>query len=116
MNWKNIKAIFTKEITGAIRDKRTLIAMIIVPLVFYPLLFIGMGYLNQVGSKKSEDAVSMVAVNGAEFALQLSEYLKNQEKINITIQEVDTFAKLKNGEIQAIIEIPSQFDDKIKQG
>ena len=116
MNWKNIKAIFTKEIIGAIRDKRTLIAMIIVPLVFYPLLFIGMGYLNQVGSKKSEDAVSMVAVNGAEFALQLSEYLENQEKINITIQEVDTFAKLKNGEIQAIIEIPPQFDDKIKQG
>jgi len=116
MNCKNIKAIFTKEIIGAIRDKRTLIAMIIVPLVFYPLLFIGMGYLNQVGSKKSEDAVSMVAVNGAEFALQLSEYLENQEKINITIQEVDTFAKLKNGEIQAIIEIPPQFDDKIKQG
>ena len=116
MNWKNIKAIFTKEIIGAIRDKRTLIAMIIVPLVFYPLLFIGMGYLNQVGSKKSEDAVSMVAVNGAEFALQLSEYLENQEKINITTQEVDTFAKLKNGEIQAIIEIPPQFDDKIKQG
>ena len=116
MNWKNIKAIFTKEIIGAIRDKRTLIAMIIVPLVFYPLLFIGMGYLNQVGSKKSEDAVSMIAVNGAEFALQLSEYLENQEKINITIQEVDTFAKLKNGEIQAIIEIPPQFDDKIKQG
>jgi len=116
MNWKNIKAIFTKEIIGAIRDKRTLIAMIIVPLVFYPLLFIGMGYLNQVGSKKSEDAVSMIAVNGAEFALQLSEYLENQEKINITTQEVDTFAKLKNGEIQAIIEIPPQFDDKIKQG
>jgi len=116
MNYKNIKSVFSKEIVGAIRDKRTLITMIIVPLVFYPLLFIGMGYFNQMGNKKSEEAVSVVAIKGEEFALQLSEYLENQEKIETTTKEDNELSKLKNREIQAIIEIPPKFDIKVKQG
>jgi len=115
MNWKNIRSIFSKEIIGAIRDKRTLIAMIIVPLVFYPLLFIGMGYFSQMGNKKSEETVSIVAIKGEEFALQLSKHLENQEKIKTITKEDNAFAKLESGEIQAIIEIPPQFDSKIKQ-
>jgi len=78
MSFGNIKSILLKEIVGAVRDKRTLITMIIVPLVFYPLLFIGMGYFNQVGNKKSENSVSIVALLGKEFAVQLSEHLENQ--------------------------------------
>jgi len=60
MSWKNIKLIFIKEIVGTIRDKRTIIAMIIIPLIFYPLLFTGIGYFNKVGSMKSEETASKI--------------------------------------------------------
>jgi len=113
MSFGNIKSILLKEIVGAVRDKRTLITMIIVPLVFYPLLFIGMGYFNQVGNKKSENSVSIVALLGKEFAVQLSEHLENQEQIKIISGVDDAVVSLKNGDIQAIIEIPPKFDDKI---
>ena len=79
MSWKNIKLIFTKELVGTIRDKRTIIAMIIIPLIFYPLLFTGIGYFNKVGSMKSEEAASKIIIYGAEFAPQLVKYLQDYE-------------------------------------
>lgn len=115
MNWKNIKLIFIKELVGTIRDKRTIIAMIIVPLIFYPLLFIGIGYFNKVGSMKSEEAASRIIIYGAEFAPKLVKHFQDYEKIEILIIEDDSLSKLQNGDIQAVLVIPSDYKDKIEQ-
>lgn len=40
MNTKIIKALYKKEILDIVRDKKTLLMMIVVPLVLYPLIFI----------------------------------------------------------------------------
>jgi len=115
MSWKNIKLICIKELVGTIRDKRTIIAMIIIPLIFYPLLFAGIGYFNKVGSMKSEEAVSKIIIYGAEFAPQLVKHLQDYEKIEIlTIKDAST-SKLQNGDIQAVLVIPSDFKYKIEQ-
>ncbi len=115
MNWKNIKLIFIKELVGTIRDKRTIIAMIIIPLIFYPLLFIGIGYFNKVGSMKSEEAASRIIIYGAEFAPKLVKHFQDYEKIEILIIEDDSLSKLQNGDIQAVLVIPSDYKDKIEQ-
>ncbi|MCG2820401.1 MAG: ABC transporter permease, partial [Candidatus Atribacteria bacterium] len=115
MSWKNIKLIFIKELVGTIRDKRTIIAMIIIPLIFYPLLFTGIGYFNKVGSMKSEEAASRIIIYGAEFAPQLVKHFQDYEKIEILIIEDDSPSKLQNGDIQAVLVIPSDYKDKIEQ-
>ena len=115
MSWKNIKLIFIKELVGTIRDKRTIIAMIIIPLIFYPLLFTGIGYFNKVGSMKSEEANSKIMIYGAEFAPQLVKHLQDSEKIEILIMEDDFSNKLQNGDIQAVLLISSDFKYKIEQ-
>ena len=40
MNLRTAKTIFFKEMLDTLRDKRTLIAMLGVPIVLYPALFI----------------------------------------------------------------------------
>jgi len=115
MNWKNIKLIFIKELVGTIRDKRTIIAMIIIPLIFYPLLFAGIGYFSKIGSIKSEEANSKIMIYGAESAPQLVKHLQDSEKIEVLTTEEDSPAKLQNGDIQAVLVIPSDFKYKIKQ-
>jgi len=115
MSWKNIKLICIKELVGTIRDKRTIIAMIIVPLIFYPLLFAGIGYFNKVGSMKSEEAASKIIIYGAEFAPQLVKHLQDYEKIEILIIEDESPSKLQNGDIQAVLVIPSDYKEKIEQ-
>jgi len=115
MSWKNIKLIFIKEIVGTIRDKRTIIAMIIIPLIFYPLLFAGVGYFSKTGSMKSEEANSKITIYGGEFAPQLVKYLQDSEKIEILTTKDDSLFKLQNGDIQAVLMIPSDFKYKIEQ-
>jgi len=115
MSWKNIKLIFIKELVGTIRDKRTIIAMIIIPLIFYPLLFAGIGYFSKIGSMKSEEANSKIIIYGAEFAPQLAKYLQDYEKIEVLTIEDDSPTKLQNGDIQAVLVIPSDFKYKIEQ-
>jgi len=115
MSWKNIKLIFIKELVGTIRDKRTIIAMIIIPLIFYPVLFTGIGYFNKLGSMKSEEATSKIIIRGAEFAPQLVKHLRDSEKVEILITEEDSPNKLQNGDVQAVLVIPSDFKYKIEQ-
>ena len=115
MSWKNIKLIFIKELVGTIRDRRTIIAMIIIPLIFYPLLFAGIGYFSKVGSMKSEEANSRVIIHGTEFAPQLVKYLQDYEKIKILTAKDASASKLQNGDIQAVLVIPSDFKYKIEQ-
>jgi sodium transport system permease protein len=116
MNWKNIKLIFTKELIGTIRDKRTIIAMVIIPLVFYPLLFMGIGYFGKMGNIKSEEAVSKIIISGAEFAPQLVKYFQDNKKIEVLSAIGDSQSNLQKGEVQAILIIPQDFEYKIKNG
>jgi len=116
MNWKNIKLIFIKELVGTVRDKRTIIAMIIIPLIFYPLLFMGIGYFNQMGNEKSEEAISKIIITGAEFSPPLLKYFQNNPKIEILSMQNNPLLKLQKGEIQLILIVPSDFKDRIEEG
>ncbi len=53
---RRILTIYTKELTELLRDRRTLIAMIVVPIALYPLLIIGSVHLLSVqdGERKTE--------------------------------------------------------------
>jgi sodium transport system permease protein len=41
MNWRRAKCVYVKELVDLLRDKRTLLAMIVVPILLYPLLMLG---------------------------------------------------------------------------
>ena len=110
MNWNNIRLVYFKEILGAIRDRRTLISMIIIPLVFYPLLFFGIGYFTMTGQQKTESLPSIIAVHGEENAPGLIEILKEEEKIQLTGMPVNNQEGLESGEIYLLIEIPDDFN------
>ncbi|HEC92116.1 MAG TPA: ABC transporter permease [Candidatus Atribacteria bacterium] len=116
MSWKNIRLILVKELVGTIRDRRTVMAMVIIPLIFYPLLFTGIGYFNKLGNTKSEEAISHIIIYGGEFAPQLVKCLHDNEKIEILNIKDDPSFKLKKGDVQAVLEIPSDFKYKIDQG
>ena len=110
MNWNNIRLIYFKEISGAIRDRRTLISMIIIPLIFYPLLFLGIGYFTMMGQEKSESLPSVVTVRGEEYAPELMETLKKNEKIDLVYFEENQDKALEAGEIYLLLDIPEHFN------
>ncbi len=112
INWNNVRLIYCKEISGAIRDRRTLISMIIIPLIFYPLLFFGIGYFTMIGQEKTESLPSIVAVKGGKDAPELIEILEKDDKINLVNLEENEDKKIEADGIYLLLEIPEDFNIK----
>ena len=67
-------ALFRKEIIEALRDKRTLFMMIGVPVLLYPLLFLGIGAFQKSEMAAADARFSRIAIWGDPPA-SLKEYL-----------------------------------------
>jgi sodium transport system permease protein len=64
--------VYLKEMLELLRDKKTFIFTILVPIVAMPLIFAGLGYLTSSMFKKSEHAELTYAVFGKDNAPRLS--------------------------------------------
>jgi sodium transport system permease protein len=60
--WKNVGLLFSKELLGAVRDRRTLILTVFFPLIFYPLIIGMMGHFTTAEKGKLDMMVPTVVV------------------------------------------------------
>lgn len=73
MNFKIIKQLYKKEILDVLRDKKTVIMMLIVPLLVYPLMFVaGMGMMSKVTTEMNTQTYT-IGVNFMESDTELLE-------------------------------------------
>jgi sodium transport system permease protein len=75
MRFRTVWIIFRKEITETLRDRRTLLMMVGLPILLYPLMMIGLTKLQQAHSEAQEARTSKVAVWG-EMEPALLEWLQ----------------------------------------
>src|SRR5581483_9508720 len=57
--------IFRKEIRESLRDRRTITAMIVLPVLLYPMMILGISWLQNSEEEKTAAHASPVAVWGA---------------------------------------------------
>src|SRR5215831_3172244 len=55
MRLKLIKLIYLKEILDLLRDRRTIISMLVFPLLFMPLIFLGVSYFLSRSINRAQD-------------------------------------------------------------
>jgi len=60
--WKNIRLLFSKELLGAVRDRRTLILTVFFPLFFYPLIVGVMGHFTTAEQVRLDTMVPTVII------------------------------------------------------
>lgn len=95
MNFKKVIIVFRKEILEMLRDKRTLFATIILPVILYPLLFIG---TSSIMSRQAD----IIEKRGATIALLDSLSHKNPDAKEVyetvfqTLQETPFVSTLEN--------------------
>jgi sodium transport system permease protein len=59
-----ISTVYAKEIQDALRDRRTLYAMVLLPILIYPLLIAGSGHLWRRQERQLRSEILRVAVEG----------------------------------------------------
>jgi sodium transport system permease protein len=98
----HLPAIYRKEMLDIIRDRRTLISMIVVPLAAMPLLFFVMGRLVSSAGKRAGQEATAIALRGGDALPGLADFLK-KSGFEVTSRD-DLRAAVQNKQIAAGLE------------
>jgi sodium transport system permease protein len=120
VNGRNIGVIFRKELIDALRDKRTIIATIVVPVLIFPVITIGFGALAMTHVKKmqqeAEQKGSSVMLLGAEHAPRLAGALSNAPGVRLVAPAEDYVTRINEKQLRAAVEFPPGFEDSLGAG
>lgn len=102
-----IGALYKKEILDILRDKKTLLVMILIPLVVYPLIFFGaMSVVSMIASNQQEATyqVAFYQVTEEDAIREVMEQEQEERDYLFQVVEVEQWEKaLNNGTIDACI-------------
>ncbi|MEW6302333.1 MAG: ABC transporter permease [Verrucomicrobiota bacterium] len=110
MNFRRIAIIYRKELRDALRDKRTIVSTIVVPILLFPLLTIGFGTLAAKSMVKMQRETSSVMLLGETNSPSLAEAIRKVENIEIVPPAADYVALINDKKLRAVVEIPQNFE------
>lgn len=116
MSLRNVGIVYRKELIDSLRDRRTVVSMIAVPLLVMPLLTIGMGVLSVslVGEAKKETPKVMIL--GGDDSPHVMVELRQLKDLQVVPAKPDFAGEISNKAIRAAVEIPEGFEAKIAAG
>jgi sodium transport system permease protein len=115
MNFHNIACVYRKELTEWLRDRRTLISTVLVPLLAFPVLMVGMISLSTVMIGKAEKETFKVMVLGGEDSPQILDKLRAVKNLEIVPTTDDWKHKISEKEIRVAVEIPKNFQASLER-
>lgn len=106
-------AFITKELVEILRQTRLLLALVLGP--FLILLLFGLGFRNEARALR---VVFVVPAGQTQAAAQVQEYATSLgpqlEYQGIITNEGQALAQLQNGQVDAVVIVPDQVDEKIR--
>jgi sodium transport system permease protein len=107
--------IFKKELLDTLRDKRTILVMIIIPLLLFPILINIATKITIKQRQKAEEKILNVALILNKNAESFKSLLKDNKKINLkeNVKEHEITNKIRNGNIDFAIIFNKDFDSKV---
>ena len=111
-----IVSIFKKELIDVLRDRRTLMFMVVIPILITPLLIIGSIKFQEYQNKKSEEKILKIAyINESEDSLT-KQLLSDQKGVKIIegvpIDSIESY--IKSDSLQGALHLGVGFLKKIK--
>jgi sodium transport system permease protein len=116
MSFRNVGIVYRKELVDSLRDRRTVISMIVVPLLLMPLLTIGMGALSLTLVDQARKETPRVMILGGADSPGVVAELEQLKDLHIVPAKPDFAEEISNKEIRAAVEIPQGFEAKLAAG
>jgi len=113
MSLRNIGIVYRKELREALRDRRTVIASVVIPLFLFPLLSVGFGTLVSSIVDKTREASPKIMVIGGDDSPGVLASLKATPKVEIVPAAPNWKDLIIEKQIPAAIEIPQGFDKSV---
>jgi sodium transport system permease protein len=107
--------VFRKEVIDNLRDRRTLLTVLVFGPLFGPILYLGL--MNVMANKQLANLNQplKLPVQGAQYAPDLVEYLK-QHNTEIQAAPSDPEQAVKNGSVDVVLIIPREYPPAFRAG
>jgi sodium transport system permease protein len=116
MNWHHILTVYLKELKDSLRDRRTLISMVVVPTLLMPLITFGFGtVMSKVIRQAQQEATSLVILGGADSP-GIVAALKADPKFRVLETGEDYRQLISEKRVRLAVELPAGFEAALKRG
>lgn len=116
MSLRNIGIVYRKEMVDSLRDRRTVISMIVIPILLMPLMTIGIGALSLRLLRQAQEEVPRVMILGGGDSPRVVEALKKLPELDFVPASDDYARQISNKQLRAAVQIPAGFDAAIESG
>jgi len=113
---KTVATVFKKEFIDTIRDRRTLVFMIVIPLLLFPVLFKIMFSLQEKQTKKAEEKILRVALIDNDNAARFAELLHARKDLKVIVDvPADSIrASISEDRLDGAFVVSDDFDEDIE--
>lgn len=115
MALRQIGVVYRKELREALRDRRTLISSLLVPLLLFPILTAGFGAVAVQMIERAKGETPRVVLLGGEDSPHVMEQLRNMKNIRIVPAASDWKRQIVDKQVRAAVEIPPSFEAEIAE-
>jgi sodium transport system permease protein len=113
---RNIGIVYRKELTEALRDSRTLISSILIPLFLFPVLTVGIGYaFVEVADQASHEPSRIMVLGGADSPDVVLRF-KQASNLRVVPYKSNYAELISNKKIRAAIDLPPGFQADVEHG
>ena len=108
--------VYRKELTDSLRDRRTIVSMIVIPTILMPLLALGVGGISAALFGEAMHETPVVMVLGAEASPQVRAALEADRGLKVVPPEPVLAELISDKKIRSAVEIPADFDAALARG
>lgn len=116
MSWTNIVTIYGKELRDMLRDRRTLLSMIVIPTLLIPAITAVIGFISYKVIRQARATAPTVMIVGGSDSPKARAALMAYEKIKTTPATDDWKQRISDKQVRAAVEIPPGFDAALERG
>ena len=109
MNWRAVRTVLGKELRETLRDRRTMILMIVVPVLLYPGMFVAMEQIALLGQRSLRAESARVAIMHA--PAQAAEYLAQDSAIIVAGLSGSPDEALRQGDVDVVLTFSEAWTD-----
>jgi sodium transport system permease protein len=110
-----IFTVYRKELKDILRDRRTIISMLIVPMVAMPLMTLGFGGVSATLVKSALEQVPEVMVLGGENSPKVRAALAGDKRLKLVPSNADFATRISDKSLRAAAELPADFDARVER-
>jgi len=114
MNWQKTAVVYKKELLDTVRDRRFLVASILVPILLFPIMTIGIGGLAIYMAVRTTQKDQAVMVRGAQAAPELVRALEKVKNLSLVPAAEDYVQQINDKKLQAAVELPANFEEQLR--